>query len=525
MRAALAMGGVDPEDVDYVNGHGTGTPANDAVEPKAIAQLRNAPPPPFSSTKSMVGHTLGAAGAIEAVTCTLALEHQLLPPTVVPAADLPWATGDIVPNTARPARIRNVLSNSFAFGGNNASLLVRAAGEPDRQGLHARADVVITGIGAIAGNATDTAAVRRAFLRGEDAYGDQTAEVDDYGRLPTAEIPHAAQQQGINPSHVRRMDALGRRGAVAVGQLLAERRLSRDELATTGLLFATGTGPISTVEAFERELIETGSGNSRLFPNTVMNAAAGHVALLHRIQGPTATICSGGISGVTALHFAMRLVARGAADRMIVLAADEAPAAMLAAYARIDGYLSRSVSRPYQDSGRLLGGAAVALLLERASDDTRPRVLGRLAGFGLAGDGSGPGGLLQDPTGWRRSFTAAHASAGMSSAEVDVVVAAACGRHRIDDVERSALERSGHGSTPLVAPKRTFGDPSASSALLGVAGALWMMQEGTIPGGGPRPFHAPLGWVEQDMAADVETALVSSYEVGGNYQSVIVRAP
>ncbi|MGC4048363.1 MAG: beta-ketoacyl-[acyl-carrier-protein] synthase family protein [Paludibaculum sp.] len=126
MRAALADGGLAPEQVGYINAHGTGTPANDVTETKAIRSIF-AQPPPVSSTKSMHGHTLGAAGALEAVATLMAFEQDLLPPTANftqadPACDL-----DVIPNEARPARIEAALSNSFAFGGLNAVLAFRRA--------------------------------------------------------------------------------------------------------------------------------------------------------------------------------------------------------------------------------------------------------------------------------------------------------------------------------------------------------------------------------------------------------------
>lgn len=128
MAQALRRAGVEPAKIDYINAHGTATPFNDAAEGKAIAELFGNTVP-VSSTKSMMGHSLGAAGAIEAVFCILALQHQILPPNIN------FRTGDedfdlnIVANEARPARIDIVLSNSFGFGGTNASIVIERARE------------------------------------------------------------------------------------------------------------------------------------------------------------------------------------------------------------------------------------------------------------------------------------------------------------------------------------------------------------------------------------------------------------
>ena len=129
MRAALADAGLAPEAIGYINAHGTATAANDVTETTAIRQVfgAHADRLAVSSTKSMHGHTLGAAGAIEAAATLLALRHGLLPPTANftepdPACDL-----DVIPNTARPAAVECALSNSFAFGGLNAVVAFRRA--------------------------------------------------------------------------------------------------------------------------------------------------------------------------------------------------------------------------------------------------------------------------------------------------------------------------------------------------------------------------------------------------------------
>ncbi|MBN9656659.1 MAG: beta-ketoacyl-[acyl-carrier-protein] synthase family protein [Acidobacteria bacterium] len=127
MRTALAEGGLAPEQIGYINAHGTGTQANDVTETRAIHSVF-AHPPLVSSTKSMHGHTLGAAGALEAVAALMPFECGLLPPTANftqadPACDL-----DVIPNVARPAKVEAVLSNSFAFGGLNAVLAFRRVG-------------------------------------------------------------------------------------------------------------------------------------------------------------------------------------------------------------------------------------------------------------------------------------------------------------------------------------------------------------------------------------------------------------
>src|ERR687885_581176 len=127
MRAALEGADVDPTRVGYINAHGTSTPLGDAAETKAIKDVfgAHAHELAVSSTKSMMGHTFGAAGAIEAILCALALRDQKLPPTINYLEPDPDCDLDYVPNEARPTRVDAALSNSFGFGGHNTALVVR----------------------------------------------------------------------------------------------------------------------------------------------------------------------------------------------------------------------------------------------------------------------------------------------------------------------------------------------------------------------------------------------------------------
>jgi nodulation protein E len=122
MEFALRDAGLAPEAIGHINAHGTGTAANDPVECQAIAQLFGAHRPAISSTKSMHGHTLGAAGAMEAVASILTLRAGRIPPTAGFTDQDPDCPGDIVHGEARAQRVEHVLSNSFAFGGLNAVL-------------------------------------------------------------------------------------------------------------------------------------------------------------------------------------------------------------------------------------------------------------------------------------------------------------------------------------------------------------------------------------------------------------------
>ena len=129
MRNALADAGLEPDAIDYINAHGTGTPENDKMEWVGVSAVfgERAGSIPMSSNKSMIGHSLTAAGTVEAIFTLLSIRNSLLPPTInydIPDPALPV---DCVPNVARPARVRHAISNSFGFGGQNACLVLGAA--------------------------------------------------------------------------------------------------------------------------------------------------------------------------------------------------------------------------------------------------------------------------------------------------------------------------------------------------------------------------------------------------------------
>src|SRR6185369_6859606 len=118
--------GLPPGEIGYVKAHGTATPANDVIETRALKLVFGASTQvPISSVKSMIGHSLGASGAVEAAAAILALEGGFLPPTLHLENPDPECDLDYVPGTSRPQRVEAVLANAFGFGGNNASMVFR----------------------------------------------------------------------------------------------------------------------------------------------------------------------------------------------------------------------------------------------------------------------------------------------------------------------------------------------------------------------------------------------------------------
>jgi 3-oxoacyl-[acyl-carrier-protein] synthase II len=125
LKDALSKARLNPLDVDYISAHGTGTKHNDKAECAAIKKVFGERPSPVSSIKSMLGHTMGAASAIEAIACCLTIKNSIIPPTINFETPDPECDIDCAPNKARRQNVNIVLNNSFAFGGNNACLVMR----------------------------------------------------------------------------------------------------------------------------------------------------------------------------------------------------------------------------------------------------------------------------------------------------------------------------------------------------------------------------------------------------------------
>ncbi|MDN3511303.1 MAG: beta-ketoacyl-ACP synthase II [Candidatus Jettenia sp.] len=128
MNSALKDANCNPEEIDYINAHATSTPLGDNIEIKAIKKVFGlyAPQIPVSSTKSMLGHQLGASGSVEVVICALVIKEGIIPPTINYETPDPECSGlDFIPNVAREKKVKQVLSNSFGFGGHNASIILK----------------------------------------------------------------------------------------------------------------------------------------------------------------------------------------------------------------------------------------------------------------------------------------------------------------------------------------------------------------------------------------------------------------
>ncbi|GLY98698.1 beta-ketoacyl synthase N-terminal-like domain-containing protein [Actinoplanes sp. NBRC 103695] len=285
MAAALHDAGRSPAEVDYVNGHGTGTRANDQAELNAMGGLFARPGPPLSSLKPQIGHTLGASPVLEAALTAYAVRDQWLPPTinVDPGGDPDW---DIVPGVSRPARLDVALTNSLAFGGMNCSIV----------------------LGRSPGAHPASPARRVRFAR-------------------VARVPDQDAARGLVPRRfAHRLDDLALRAVAAavLARQAVEEPAGGVDPRRIGLVFATSTGPARSRAAFEATL---GEGRDDTFSpvatvNGAVSVVAGYISLSLRIQGPIAVI-GASAADATVLEYASGFLRTGRADVVLVVHADE----------------------------------------------------------------------------------------------------------------------------------------------------------------------------------------------------------
>jgi 3-oxoacyl-[acyl-carrier-protein] synthase II len=353
MNAAMRDAGIRPEDVAYINAHGTATPLNDRTETKAIRRTFGAHADwlAVSSTKSQIGHLLCAAGAIEATLTVLALERGLLPPTINLDHPDPECDLDYIPWTARPADARIGLSNSFGFGGQNGTLVFKRW-EPVALKGHdfSRAEYSAKSARALALEGTPTPPTRRVYITGLGVFSPLGANVHDHlarfdrgesairpttsPQLRALGIPRAARacpfdaHEIISNRMLRKiLTSAASHAVAAAGEALRSANLSADARRHSGL-FVGSLGLDQDLNLFGEALRVSLDGDHRFsyarferqgealldplfLVKSLPNAGICGAAIEFDLQGPNLNIMNGPSSGLLAVAAAARAVAAG----------------------------------------------------------------------------------------------------------------------------------------------------------------------------------------------------------------------
>jgi 3-oxoacyl-[acyl-carrier-protein] synthase II len=500
IKGALRAAGVDPDDVAYVNSHGTGTAKNDPAETAAtkVGLGQHAYDIAVSSTKSMIGHLLGAAGAVENIVTVKAVESQVAPPTANYREPDPECDLDYVPNEPREMAIPVAVSNNFAFGGANASVVwAQPNGRTEAPPLPDLDRVVVTGISTLTAAGTEPEEVLRAFTENKQATQAENGTWLGRVTFDPAEF--------MSPKERRRVDRLGVWSIIASRKALADAGLevTEENRGRIGAIIGTGVGPMESMEAFSRPVFDEGpaAANPAVFPNTVYNAAGGQVAMQVGVVGVTSTVTAGHAAGAQSLSYAYDLVRTDHADAVVSLATDTLTDAVIQGYDDLGVLAKREPGTDGQ--GFALSEGSVGLVVERLSHARArgAKPLGEIVGYAVTSDAEGVGRIDPDGNGIEGAMRLALERAGLQPEDIGAVWANACGLQIADEAEAKAVERVFGDGVEVKKPKLVFGEPMGIGGSLSAALATESWRSG---GADPRP------------------ALVNSLSLGGTNISLVV---
>lgn len=378
-----AIGGFDLKSrTVFVMSHGTGTPHNDVVETRAIKQVEQLEGARVGALKSIIGHTLGASGAIElAVLAKSVSDGQLTPianfTTGRPGCDLKYCT-ESAATGVNPVGVKN----AFAFGGNNVVVVIDGSrsSPPTLAAPWNEESVVVTGIGVVSPfDIYDTSELYETLESGRTSLS-SVDPVRGFNRTRTTSSVGLVDQERLTEQcaalrfkNTRKMDRISRMAAAAAAMAARDggQKITPSNSREIGLVSATATGPLESVHGFYRQLLEKGvrRADANVFPNTVVNAHLGYVSIELKVKGYTTVISQGASSPYAALQTAHDLICSEQCGAVLVGAVCEYSVPFHRALIDIgwafDGELQPSYMA--EPNGNIIAEGAVFFLIERES--------------------------------------------------------------------------------------------------------------------------------------------------------------
>lgn len=538
MLAAIASSGISVDDISYVNGHGTGTSANDTAEKLAFKTVfkERVPDVALSSIKGAIGHCLGAAGIEECVASVMAINNHQLPPTVNFDENIDCAPFNLVPNRAQERDSKVILSNSFAFGGNNCCLALARPDVERKVSEYQPRSVVITGAGCCGVGGINVASLWETFDTQKNCIGDFAS--DECACNQSGVMPNIEWKKFIPGKFIRRIDEITKLTMTAGKQALDDSRIrvTRDNMERIGVIYATGTGPLTTIVSIDKTIVQQGISAISLseFPNSVINAAPGNFCIANMLKGPTSTISNGVSSFLLAFNYANELLCNGAADAIVVISADECNEQLIIGNDKLD-LLSRTKFSPLteQTDGMVLSPGAVSVVLETEEHarQRNARIYARVKGLSTASDNAGM--ATVSAGGEELAHCVANAVAESQLQHIDLYVNTAMGIRACDDADINSIVKlreqgvlAGDTKCSTVAP--LLGIASGTDGGYGLLSILYAFEKQRVlamPENYPelRQEIAQMYAVGRNQDADVSTACLSSMALGGAYAAVVLE--
>jgi 3-oxoacyl-[acyl-carrier-protein] synthase II len=441
MERALADAGVNPLTITYVNAHGTGTDANDKTETRAIKRVfgQRANRVPVSSTKSMVGHCLGAAGALETVASILCLSKGIYPPTANFSTPRDGCSLDYVPQIGRAISSQGpMIKNNFAFGGNNASLVLTHTVGPDHTPPQNTTDdnIVITGIGIVSaagiGNQRFCAA-----MASDGSLIAETAVATGGPVCMAGMVPDFDMRAVDRRCDDRAMDRSSRFATAATRLALSHSEFPEKQSVhkDLGLFLHLSAGPSwaesEHINSLIREEFRISQVNA--FPYIVPNSVAGIVCKSHLLSGHNSTLCFGPGASLMGLGFAVNALRNGHAKALISLSVDELSPRIMTDLCNAGLMADR---RPFGE-----GACAVMLETESHARERDAKILGRISSCSYSIETSRCNGNDDNVQKLADTITRACAEAGIAPSDIGPVCCTA-GNGRETKAVEAVLGRS-----------------------------------------------------------------------------------
>ena len=528
MKWALEHSDLTADKIDYINGHATGTVKNDTTEMQAMANIfGDNDNTAVSSTKSMVGHCLGAAGAVEAIYSVKALTTNTVPPTIGYSEEdlevLKEKAGklDYMPNVKKEKELNYVMTNNFAFGGCNASVIF--AKEEKNVAKLEDNKVYITGFGLVSpvGNSID--AYKEAVASGKSTAENGTllasVGADDYA------------EHGIRLAFYRKLDKLSQIQVVSGRSCLknAGVEVNADNETDIGMIIGTADGPATDIINFHEGLIKNGlhAGSAFVFPNTVYNAAGGYLSINSGVKGVNVTLTNGMQAGLQSICYAYNTVRQGDEKMMMATGMDENTEIMQLLYDKL-GYLAKDGdTTPYNKTGKsfVLGEGATSIMLESetSAKERGAKVYAEVAGYAMTHESVTVDGLAGSGAALDRAITKACENAGISVDDIDGIVGFGNGNATVDSVEMESYARVFGSAKPVLSVKQYVGEARAAAANLSAVHAALTLS-GELPATQPAFVFENGKALEKTVdTSDWKNVLVTSFAVGGSYTAVIIR--
>jgi 3-oxoacyl-(acyl-carrier-protein) synthase len=554
MRTAIANAGLKPEDIDYVNAHGTGTDANDRSEVLAIKKVFGEnTTPPISSTKSYFGHNIGSAGIMELIACLVTLPEKKILPTLNFGEARTYADIDCIPNDFREKDVNVFLKNNYAFGGNNSCLVVSTKPGSIKQTEFKPQRVVITGMGTVSSLGTSNSEFASGLNEGGAVPSPREMKVELEGesvkKLPLDEnnVLHYRCHM-VKPFNARKilrnidakkLNNISLYALVALEQALksADYKVTKTAREEVGMIMGISKGPTSTIARLCESLApDPNNVRTSEFAMSLMNSIATQCAIAKGIKGYNTTLSSGVNAGFGAVFQGYEVIRQNLQDYMLAGASDEdslgfSPLMLL----DNDNFNYSNTDNSYQayakdDNGYVMGEGAGCVFLEsyEKAIERGAHIHAEILGYGRSCDQY----YFNDNTSAQPMADAinmALSEANLSAEDIDMVCGTTWAGEYATKMELNGIKLAlgDHSqSVPLTNYNGYFGFVEASGGLLNLTAVIHGMKDNLVyPILNTTEFSVDdLNYVKGSVKeVNISHALVTGMSEGGNCYALIIK--